>query len=273
MNTKFKKVMSALAVGLMTIGTIGTVAACGGEAEPEQPTQPEQPAIHQHSFLEHAKVNPTCENPGYAAYLSCDGCQKYFDLDYNEIANIPEIAAYGHKLKIVEMVPATMTQGGYSRHAICENGCGKWFWNDQSSDEDNETYAEWMEIRAGLPGSWMVYEATKVIDKGPNGKDTHTMTYAEYLASSDDDEKHQLFANVLGGQAGLSFLDDGRMRQAGTFGTYTQDDESTITTVKGEETRTYKVRTDGRLECTWTNLSTTTTIILAKVDNVENIVL
>ena len=262
MNTKFKRVVTALAAGVIALGTIGVLSACGG---------------HQHAYVEHDAVSATCETAGHDAYFTCSGCQKYFNSAKTEINGVIEIPALGHSLKNVETVPATMTEDGYSNHAVCErDGCGKWFyyiydWNPQ---EPEEVYPAWMKIDAGLPGTWMVYEATKV-----NNGETQTMTYAEYFDSSYDDPKHQLFASLLGGEEGPSFLEDGRMRQTGTWGTWERVDDSTIKTDitrvnYGHEERTYTVREDGRLECTWTtDLGVINTIILAKVDNVENIVL
>lgn len=266
MNTKFKRVVTALAAGLIAIGTVGALSACGG---------------HQHAYVQHDARSATCETAGHDAYYSCLGCQKYFDLDKNEIKSVTTTPALGHQFKNVETVPATMTQDGCGAHSICErDGCDKWFdyYYSYGSQKPEVTYPAWLKIRAGLPGSWMVYEATKVIEKGPNPAETYTMTYAEYFAADDDDELRQLFVDVLGGEAGFGLLEDGRMLQTGTLGTWTQEDDSTIKTDitrvnYGHEERTYTVLEDGRLQCTWTHLSTTTTIVLAKVSNVENIVL
>ena len=260
MNTKCKRVVTALAAGLITLGTIGVLSACGG---------------HQHAYIKHDAVSATCETAGHEAYFSCLGCQKYFDMDKNEIKSVTTTPALGHRYKNVETVPATMTQDGYYSHSVCErDGCNQWFdyYYSYSEQEPEVTYPAWLKIDAGLLGSWKVYEATKVIDRGPEPDETYTMTYAEYLAADYADAKHQLFANVLGGEEGLSFLEDGRILQMGEYGTWTQEDETTIKisitrTNGGYRERTFKVREDGRLECTWTDLSTTTTIILAKVDN------
>ena len=172
-----------------------------------------------------------------------------------------------------------MTQDGYGNHSICErDGCGKWFDYVYSYNprEPERTYPAWLKIDAGLLGGWMVYESTMVIDRGPEPAETYTMTYHEYFVAADDDPVRKLFIRNLGGEEGLSFKPDGTIRQMGEDGTWTQEDETTIKisitrTNGGYRERTFKVRDDGRLECTWQENSATSTIILAKVDGVENI--
>ena len=94
MNTKFKSVVAALAAGLITVGTIGVLSACGGKTKQ-----------HEHTYVEHAAVSATCETPGYEAYFSCQGCNKYFDTDKKAIARVPVIPVVEHGIANTEFVP------------------------------------------------------------------------------------------------------------------------------------------------------------------------
>lgn len=64
-----------IALFVLAFSAIASLASCGEEKE------------HVHSFVKHEEVFPTCVDKGTEAYLTCESCDKYFDLDEKEIAS------------------------------------------------------------------------------------------------------------------------------------------------------------------------------------------
>ena len=60
---------------VLAFSAIASLASCGEEE------------AHTHSFVKHDEVFPTCVDTGTEAYLTCETCNKFFDLDENEIAS------------------------------------------------------------------------------------------------------------------------------------------------------------------------------------------
>lgn len=67
-------------VGLFVLAfsAIASLASCGEEE------------THTHSFVKHDEVFPTCVDTGTEAYLTCETCHKFFDLEENEIPSPKE---------------------------------------------------------------------------------------------------------------------------------------------------------------------------------------
>ena len=126
MKTKRKKVVVALAVGVIAVGviaasTVGAIFA-GNDGKTEQPVIP----AHQHTYEEHP-ATATCETAGLAAYYSC-ACGKYFDLDKKEIAlaDVKEVPATGHTyIEHPATDSATCETAGHRAYLSCD--CGKYF--------------------------------------------------------------------------------------------------------------------------------------------------
>ena len=85
-----------------------------------------QNGVHIHTLVAHTVKNATCTENGNGAYWSCSGCDKLFsDADaVNEIKEIPEIKATGHKTQLQNMKNATCTAEGYTGDEVC-TVCGQ----------------------------------------------------------------------------------------------------------------------------------------------------
>lgn len=86
-----------------------------------------------HTFGEwQEKTNPTCTKEGAIAHKDCSECNRHFDADGNEIADV-SIAKEPHMFgEWVDEVSATTEQEGVKGHKDC-SVCGKHF--DQSGNE------------------------------------------------------------------------------------------------------------------------------------------
>ena len=80
-----------------------------------------QNGVHIHTLIAHTAKNATCTENGNSAYWSCSGCDKLFsDADAaNEIKEIPEIKATGHKTELQNAKNATCTAEGYTGDEVC----------------------------------------------------------------------------------------------------------------------------------------------------------
>ena len=76
---------------------------------------------HIHTLIEHAAKDATCTENGNDAYWSCSDCNKLFsDADaVNEIEEIPEIKAIGHKTELENAKSATCMAEGYTGDEVC----------------------------------------------------------------------------------------------------------------------------------------------------------
>ncbi len=98
-------------------------------------TEKVEKLAHVHSFVDFAKVNATCTSAGNVAYKHCSGCNKNFDADGNEIADVT-IAATGHTYgDWIAEVPATCATAGTKAHKDC-SVCDKHFDNDGTEITD-----------------------------------------------------------------------------------------------------------------------------------------
>lgn len=198
MNTKTKKIVSVLAAGLITLGTVGMLSACGSS----KPAPAPEEQLHQHTYVEHAAEDPTCELDGHAAYFTCPDCQKYFDVNKQEIAkeDIATTPKLGHLPQDVETVWATLTQDGLCSHSECQReGCDAWFWSyttpenaaeNKWDDEDRAWAREKYQARL-TDRKWEIFKVT--IEQ--NGA-TKSMNYYEYRDSDRSDEQFARFLDV-----------------------------------------------------------------------------
>lgn len=72
------------------------ITSCGSKSE-----------VHKHAYIFHEAVNPTCVAAGSVAYYTCEGCDLYFDTDYQEIsADSISVSATGHSYDSVRVAHA-----------------------------------------------------------------------------------------------------------------------------------------------------------------------
>lgn len=87
--------------------------------------------IHEHDYVEHAAVAATCDKAGNELYYTCNGCDKLFDKDKQEIASVPTIEAKGHVYNEHPAVSATCTTDGNELYYTCDV-CKKIFDKDKN---------------------------------------------------------------------------------------------------------------------------------------------
>lgn len=87
--------------------------------------------IHEHDYVEHAAVAATCDKAGNELYYTCNGCDKLFDKDKQEIASAPTIEAKGHVYNEHPAVSATCTTDGNELYYTCDV-CKKIFDKDKN---------------------------------------------------------------------------------------------------------------------------------------------
>lgn len=87
---------------------------------------------HEHAYVEHKAVAATCTEDGNQLYYTCEGCDKIFDADKKEIAEVPTVAAKGHAYHAYDRVEATCVVDGSEAYFTCDNGCGKLFDADKN---------------------------------------------------------------------------------------------------------------------------------------------
>ena len=87
--------------------------------------------MHEHDYVEHAAVAATCDKAGNELYYTCNGCDKLFDKDKQEIASVPTIEANGHVYNQHPAVSATCTTDGNELYYTCDV-CKKIFDKDKN---------------------------------------------------------------------------------------------------------------------------------------------
>lgn len=87
--------------------------------------------MHEHDYVEHAAVVATCDKAGNELYYTCNGCDKLFDKDKQEIASAPTIEAKGHVYNEHPAVSATCTADGNELYYTCDV-CKKIFDKDKN---------------------------------------------------------------------------------------------------------------------------------------------
>lgn len=87
--------------------------------------------LHEHDYVEHAAVVATCDKAGNELYYTCNGCDKLFDKDKQEIASVPTIEAKGHVYNQHPAVSATCTTDGNELYYTCDV-CKKIFDKDKN---------------------------------------------------------------------------------------------------------------------------------------------
>lgn len=87
--------------------------------------------MHEHDYVEHAAVAATCDKAGNELYYTCNGCDKLFDKDKQEIASAPTIEAKGHVYNEHPAVSATCTTDGNELYYTCDV-CKKFFDKDKN---------------------------------------------------------------------------------------------------------------------------------------------
>lgn len=87
--------------------------------------------MHVHDYVEHVAVAATCDKAGNELYYTCNGCDKLFDKDKQEIASVPTIEAKGHVYNQHPAVSATCTADGNELYYTCDV-CKKIFDKDKN---------------------------------------------------------------------------------------------------------------------------------------------
>lgn len=87
--------------------------------------------MHEHDYVEHAAVAATCDKAGNELYYTCNGCDKLFDKEKQEIAAVPTIEAKGHVYNQHPAVSATCTADGNELYYTCDV-CKKIFDKDKN---------------------------------------------------------------------------------------------------------------------------------------------
>ena len=106
-----------------------------------------------HTLTNVEAVEATCTAEGNIAHKHCSGCDKNFDADGNEIANV-KIPAKGHTYSdLIAKKDATCISSGMKAHYECSS-CGAYFDEDKnpttkdalviSIDADAHDYTEWI---------------------------------------------------------------------------------------------------------------------------------
>lgn len=79
---KIKKIFISIIILILALLIVG----CSDNSEEPKEKEEENPVICEHDFLDLIdKVEPTLDNVGIEAHYYCDVCQKYFDVDLNEV--------------------------------------------------------------------------------------------------------------------------------------------------------------------------------------------
>ena len=86
------------------------------------------PAWRAHTYIEHEGKEPTCTEPGWKPYRTCETC------DYNDRVDLP---ALGHELSHVASNPSTCTGNGNREYWQC-NRCGLKFSDADGRDVIDE---------------------------------------------------------------------------------------------------------------------------------------
>ncbi len=102
----------AFIIGLVCL-TIFSVIACNKSKD-------------EHVFVSHAEVVATCQTSGNKAYFTCLHCDKIFDLDKNEIDEIPTVDMLEHDFEIKLGEPSTCSTKGTIDRYEC-GACKKIF--------------------------------------------------------------------------------------------------------------------------------------------------
>lgn len=110
-----KKLSLLICLAVLAVCLFGTVAC----------------KIHEHDYVEHAAVAATCDKAGNELYYTCNGCDKLFDKDKQEIASAPTIEAKGHVYNEHPAVSATCTTDGNELYYTCDV-CKKIFDKDKN---------------------------------------------------------------------------------------------------------------------------------------------
>lgn len=97
--------------------------------------------LHEHDYVEHAAVAATCDKAGNELYYTCNGCDKLFDKDKQEIAAVPTIEAKGHVYNEHPAVSATCTADGNELYYTCDV-CKKIFDKDKNEIDSVPTVAK-----------------------------------------------------------------------------------------------------------------------------------
>lgn len=87
--------------------------------------------MHEHDYVEHAAVAATCDKAGNELYYTCNGCDKLFDKDKQEVASVPTIEAKGHVYNQHPAISATCTADGNELYYTCDV-CKKIFDKDKN---------------------------------------------------------------------------------------------------------------------------------------------
>lgn len=96
---------------------------------------------HEHAYVEHKAVAATCTEDGNQLYYTCEGCDKIFDADKKEIAEVPTIKATGHTYTEHAAVLATCTTDGNELYYTCDV-CNKIFDKNKAEIEAVPTVAK-----------------------------------------------------------------------------------------------------------------------------------
>ena len=145
MKTKLLFVMtaaSAMMLASCTNAATSDSSAPAGESTSQATSQAtsEVSVTHQHEYITHAAVEPTCTEDGNEAYYTCEGCDKIFDANKHEIAAIPVVAKLGHQMTAHAAKDATCTEAGNSAYYECGR-CHKFFSDEAGEHEiQNESW-------------------------------------------------------------------------------------------------------------------------------------
>ena len=91
-----KKIFSFFFLFVFTIFLFSCAGTTGNNESNSNIVTPTN-SDHNHEYVEHAKVDPTCEEAGNIKYFTCSSCDKYFDESKNEITQDKTVlAATGH---------------------------------------------------------------------------------------------------------------------------------------------------------------------------------
>lgn len=93
-----------------------------------------RPSGHTHEYNLVDEVPATCTKDGVKAHYECEGCDKIFDAEKNEVT-LEELAiAAHHTLTHVDSLAATCTENGHIEYYTC-SVCGKYFSEGEGQQE------------------------------------------------------------------------------------------------------------------------------------------
>ena len=92
---------------LLAVASFATLAACGENKSDK------------HNFVLHEATAADCVNEGNDAYYTCDHCDKIYDAQKQEIAEIPSIPALGHNYVYQAGQAGTCSEKGVVAHFLC----------------------------------------------------------------------------------------------------------------------------------------------------------